>query len=89
MKIWDLRKLLVVKSVEPPVSALRSLSFDPNSYLVGVGGSNSLAVYNTQSWDPILTLDDVHKGPINDLKFQQDGQGIFTAGQDRTVQIIN
>ena len=91
VKIWDLRNLKCTETIKPKgLNRLKSVAYDLSGFRLAVGGENSLNVYSTTNWQPILQLDPKsHKGVVKDLCFGQDAHQIYTVSSDRGLRMFH
>jgi len=90
VKIWDLRKLVDVKTIQldGDVNAVR---FDYSGQYLGVGGSD-LRVFATKQieaikpWDEIIKLE--QKGAITDFKISKTADYFASVSIDRNLRIF-
>lgn len=86
VKLWDLRKLKNLHTLELPGAGL-AVKFDHSGTFLGVGCAGGAAVVHAvKEWQPVGSLKG-HSKDVTGLVFSKDATRIATASLDRTVQL--
>lgn len=87
VKVWDLRKLLNIKTFTPS-GATNFASFDHSGNYLAVGGS-ALEVYGVkQDWQVVKTFSDLPKKAINSGKWGVDAKTLVVGAGDHNLRLF-
>ena len=87
VRLWDLRKLKMLKTHSLPFNAEGScVRFDHSGSVLAASGGKSVVITAVKEWAQIKTLDG-HTQNISQLCFSSNAKAISTSSFDRTVKI--
>lgn len=86
VKVWDLRKPKIFKSIEVN-SEIRKVKFDHSGSYLGVVGSN-VKLYNMKTWALFAEFND-HSDIVTDINFARDCRYFATTSMDRNLKIFS
>lgn len=86
VKVWDLRKPKIFKTIEIN-NEIRSIKFDKSGSYLGVVGAN-LKLFNMKTWNLFAEFND-HSDIITDVDFARDCRYIATTSMDRNMKIYS
>jgi pre-mRNA-processing factor 19 len=88
VKIWDLRKLDCIQSLEF-ASSVRTAVFDYSGVYLGVGcDDGSVNIYQSKVWTSLCSIPHAHNGPVNGLAFGKDASFVITVSSDQNLKIF-
>ncbi|KAK4702029.1 pre-mRNA-processing factor 19, partial [Phenoliferia sp. Uapishka_3] len=87
VKLWDLRKLANVHTIElEEDKRVNIVKFDPSAQFLAVGGTD-LRVYANKSWEELVRNEE-NAGELTGVEWGVDGKEVVVAGLDRTVRFL-
>jgi pre-mRNA-processing factor 19 len=88
IKIWDLRKPSVFKSVElPPNYEVKNVRFDKSGSYLGIAGS-TIKLFHVKSMSFIAEFNE-HSDFVSDIKFGNNCNYFATTSLDRNMKIFD
>ena len=90
MRIWDLRKLKVLKQLTVGSVAIPSVSFDLSGMYLAMGGTesgNGIKAMHVKEWIELLDMPSAHTKAVTAVKWGIDANSIVSTGMDRTIKI--
>jgi len=87
LKVWDLRKLKQVHSLETP--GVNCVEFDYSGLYLGVGSADMKVIATKKDWSIVATYADLGLKQVSTFKFGKDANTILVAGSDsRNLKIL-
>mmetsp|Transcript_2602 Transcript_2602/g.4424 ORF Transcript_2602/g.4424 Transcript_2602/m.4424 type:complete len:504 (+) Transcript_2602:171-1682(+) len=91
VKLWDLRKLKVLKSFSPyegSPAACHAVSFDFTGQFLAVGGPD-VHIYNSkQDWNVVRTLSDMPKKGVHSLRWGENARTLVVGAADHNLRVF-
>jgi len=85
IKIWDVGKRTVVRTIEPHSGEVDAVAFSPDgSHIVSGGIDRIVRVWETATGRLVSSLAG-HTAKINAVSFTPDGKQIVSASQDKRI----
>lgn len=89
VKLWDLRKLKVLRTLTPFDDApCNVVSFDNSGQYLGVGGADARVYNSKQDWSVVHTFPEMPKKGVLSLKFGPDAKTLFVGSADHNLRIF-
>lgn len=90
VKLWDLRKLKVLKSFTPyEDSGCRSVAFDYSGQYLAVGGADARIYGQKQDWNVVRTFPDMPKKGVMSLRFGgNDARTLLVGAADHNLRVF-
>lgn len=92
-KVWRVRDAMRLDTLPQPLKEVYCCAFSPDGKTIVAGGAdNNLRVWKFVSQDgpkinPMIQARFAHEGPVQRLAFADDGQKLFTIGNDLAVKL--
>lgn len=92
-KVWRVRDAMRLDTLPQPLKEVYCCAFSPDGKTIVAGGAdNNLRVWKFLSQDgpkinPMIQARFAHEGPVQRLAFADDGQKLFTIGNDLAVKL--
>jgi pre-mRNA-processing factor 19 len=87
VKLWDLRKLKDIKTMNlPGRTAGNCVCFDHSGTFLVAGGGSDITVSTVKDWDQIKILKG-HSKDVTAVRFGPGARGLVSASLDRTVKL--
>lgn len=89
VRVWDLRKLAVVKAIALK-SRVEALCIDASASYLGVGGvGEASGIYQCRKWEALLPLDQHGEAAVTGLRFGRDAHYVVTSCMDRHIRFFS
>lgn len=91
VKIWDLRKLKSIQSLNPFGDGIgaTSVAFDTSGLFLGVGGPQ-VAVYGVKhAWSVVKAFEEVPKKGVHAVAWGTDAKELFVGASDHNLRIFS
>ena len=85
VKLWDLRKLKKIRSLDA-VGSATSVAFDHSGNYLAVGG-NEASVYDVKKELGVIKTWEVEKGPATALGFAPDASALYLGSGDHNIRV--
>jgi len=85
VKLWDLRKLQAIQTLNVGSQPVHDLHFDGSGQHLAVAGEG-VTVYHTKSWDVVKKFED-HSKAVTGVRFGQNAQFVASVSLDRNLNI--
>lgn len=88
VKVWDLRKLKTIQSLESkyPVEAV---AFDYSGLYLGVGSKDAKVYAVKQNWDIVKEFTDVPKKGVYSMAWANDAKSMLVGGSDHNLRLFS
>ncbi len=87
IRIWDVASGKLLRTIEEPESAVRSVTFSPDGRrLVSGGEDHTIRLWDAETGVELATLRG-HQGSVTSVAFSSDGSILASASADKTVMM--
>ncbi|KAJ9513170.1 hypothetical protein QJQ45_029340 [Haematococcus lacustris] len=88
VKLWDLRKLKVLKTLTPyEEGACSCVAFDHSGQYLAVGGADARVYGAKQDWSVLKSFSDMPKKGVMSLKFGPDAKSLYVGAADHNLRV--
>jgi len=84
VKIWDLRKLKTLQTLEVACSGV---DFDYSGQFLAAGAGNAVNVYHTKTWDVVAEYKG-HKGAVTSVAWAPNASYLASTSMDRSLKFF-
>ncbi|GMH44311.1 hypothetical protein BSKO_12245 [Bryopsis sp. KO-2023] len=89
VKVWDLRKLKVVRELTPYEDAsISTVTFDHSGLYLAVGGEDARIYGVKQDWSAVRSFPEVPKKGVYSLAFGPDAKSLFVGTSDHQLRVF-